>query len=252
VLLSWTREGAGEHLARTLERFARLPIRLFFEPKDRGESIAMLGAVLYFAPLLVIRRKPAWLMWWLVLIGTALPVLVSDLWRTSNLLVQLRYTIGGSVAVYAMVGAAGELLGETAARWKRIVSAAVPATAALACVLTLPDFYARRRPDIRDFGLYLANRVNSDDVIILTTPPGTPSAPDILELAITHYAGGAKCPMAIITRNPDNTMIQQLRARGTRNIWIINGGPELLPGSVQFETNYFHGIARVSGVKLSD
>jgi len=267
-LVGWTREGSAGHLARTLLRLARLPMRYFFEPKERGESVAALGAILYVAPLLLVRRKPVWLMWWLVLIGAVLPVLIADLRRTSNLLAHLRYTIGGSVAVYAMVAAVGDFLGarlngsEPAARWSRVLSIAAPLTVAIACLLTLPDFYSRRQPDFRDFGEFIAAHVSKNDLIVFEpAPEGAPWAPDILELAITHYADGAPCAMVILSREHDAAILSAIRDRAASsrgNIWLINSGTAgrgadiFGSGAKQLDAHYFHAVARVARISISN
>ena len=73
----------------------------------------------------------------------------------------------------------------------------------------------------------------------------------MLQLAITHYARGAACPMAIITRPPDDAMRRQLLSRGGK-IWIIGGDAKnLLPESTFLEGQYFPFIAQVSAVRIA-
>src|SRR5205809_7876004 len=113
------------------------------------------------------RRRPAWLMWWLILSGAVGSVLLTDLLRGSFMLSFPRYTIAGSIAVYAMTGAVIELSRDASQRAAKIVLRAVPAVVAVACALTLPEFYQRRAPDFRDMGQYLADPVRSEDVILI-------------------------------------------------------------------------------------
>jgi uncharacterized membrane protein len=248
----WTIESADGHLSRTLQRVLRLPIRFFFEPMTRGDWIAGASAIFYVLPLVLMRRRPAWLMWWLILIGAVASVLLADLLRGSLMLNLPRYTIAGSIAVYAMTAAVVELSHDVSQRAVRIALRAVPAVAAVACALTLPEFYQRRAPDFRDMGSYLADRVRSDDVILIMAPSNAEWTAYVLQLAITHYAGGARCPMAILSRLPDEAMLNDLERRAGK-IWIVGSeGPEMFPAATYIEGRYFPFIARVSAVRLNN
>jgi hypothetical protein len=121
---------------------------------------------------------------------------------------------------------------------------------AVACALTLSEFYQRRAPDFRDMGRYLAERVRGEDVLLIVAPDNAQWTAYVLQLAITHYARGAQCPMAILSRAPDEAMLNNLEHRSGQ-IWIVGKqGPEMFPGATYIEGRYFPFIARVSAVRL--
>src|SRR5439155_10274817 len=191
------------------------------DPPERIKWTACISAVFYVLPLALVRKHPGWLMWWLVLMGAIVPVMISDLSRGSFMLNMPRYTIGGSIPICAMLGALAELGG-----WTRAVgwaARAVPAIVAIACALTLPEFYQRQKPDLRDMATYIATRARVDDLILIA-PQRAQWTAYVLELAISHYAHGAPCPMAILTHPPDSAMLRELGTRQSGTIWII-GNP---------------------------
>jgi uncharacterized membrane protein len=248
----WTIEGADGHAARTLWRLLRLPLRFLFEPKVSGDLIASASAIFYVLPLLFVRRSSGWLLWWLVLVGAVVPVLISDLLRSSFLLNMPRYTIAGSIAIYAMIGALSSIAPETAPRMIKLTFRAIPALVALACALTLPEFYQRRQPDFRQMAQYLNARTDpAKDVVLIIVPASSIWTGYVLQLAISHYSVGPQCPTAILSRPPDDAMMQQILARGGR-VWIVGThGLAAFPHAVVQESNYFHGVATVWGLKLA-
>src|SRR5262249_2185909 len=150
------------------------------------------SCIFYVLPLPLVRRRPAWLMWWLLLVSAVVPVLFADLIRGSYMLDMPRYTIGGSLAVYAVLGALGEIDPRTQTsltsgsaapiahndvstgrRALEIALRIAPAAVAVGCALTLPDFYQRRGRDFREMGQYLAARARPDDVILISAPSGS-------------------------------------------------------------------------------
>src|SRR5438105_14080008 len=113
-----------------------------------------------------------------------------------------------------MLDAVGSSCIRSASSWALSAFHAVPVFVAVACLLTLPEFYQRRQPDFRDMANYLAARVQPRDVILFSVRSDAPWTAQILELAITHYARGAPCPMAVLSRPPDEMMLKDLAHRG--------------------------------------
>src|SRR5439155_25519003 len=78
---------------RTLVRVAGIPVRLLFEPRERLRVTTLFGAVLFALPWLLVKRRPAMLLWALWLTCVVGFVAAIDLTRSSRHLEHLRHTI---------------------------------------------------------------------------------------------------------------------------------------------------------------
>jgi hypothetical protein len=115
----------------------------------------------------------------------------------------------------------------------RLARHVIPVMLALLCAWTLPAYYGRFQPDVRE----LANRMKEiippgAPIVFASEPPHEPHAREAY-LALQHYIQPFPWPIVILNHPADQQLIAQL-ARGG-GIWYIEGWSEtqraqLVPG----------------------
>lgn len=243
--MGWVTDDPDQHVLHTFGRAALLPLRFFITPMQKWEDVGRVAAVLYVLPLLRLPWRRDLLLWCLLGGATIGTVLISDLKDGTKALEMMRYTLAAAPAAYAIVAA---LLIDLPPR-SRWLSHALPATALLACVLSMEETYSRSwKPDLRGYARMFNADVAPDDVVMVRSSGVWDWYHAVLYSAITHYqpvGTAGQRPLVVLTKPASPELIAQLAA--APRVWIISGGedPEiekLIPGARR--TN-FHGIPRI-------
>ncbi len=241
-------EGQAGHFSRTLMRAALIPTRLLHEPPPGWQVTAAAGAVVIcLLPWLLIRRRRDLFLWAMWLPAVILPTLLIDLLSGTWALFLMRYSLLAGPAVYAILGSVGNQLRMALLRH------AIPALAALSCLLAIPDAYHTSKTDWRNFGGYLGSHIAPGDVVVFATKHEPIHEPTFYFLCASHYAGRLSNPVSLLNRTADTALLHQLR--GYRRVWIVTdvSAPEqILPGATYVEGREFPLIGSIMRVTLAD
>ena len=199
------RREVGGHVGQTLWRAALVPLTMLF-PQPPGQArFAVVGAVLYAAPVAAVlwkprRRLPAkpvsevlrragspgqpgfseylgdrlefnglafWGLWLWAAVGL---VTALDLWRGTTHLFYVRYFILAGPAVCALVPTV--MTAATPTGWPRRAGHAVSAAAAAGCLLAWSDAVVDRdRADVAEVTAAVRPTLSADDVVVFVTEP---------------------------------------------------------------------------------
>jgi hypothetical protein len=227
--LEWISDDAPGVAARTFKRLATLPLRLFITPRtsDAGGPLAMLGAALYFAPLLLVRRRD--LLLWILLGGAVVgAAAVSDLVAHRRTLAEMRFTLAAAPAAYALLAAAAQSLPR---RW---LAHATCTTVLACCVASLPEAYNRFwKPDFRGFAASFDQHAGPHDLVISAYTSANDWYEPLLVAATTHYSSHPNRPMLALSRPASSTLLESLT---NTTAWFLSGDPHIkveacLPGA---------------------
>lgn len=152
-------ESDPAHVARSLHRALLLPFDMLAEPKESvlndavanggtqvqsklsisassiAGVLAVAASVLFVLPLLMLRRRPDLMLWWLCLVCTIGLVLGMDLARETRHLAFIRYVLPAAPPVYVLIPA---VVSGARLRWVR---QALPAAALGISLLAIPEAY---------------------------------------------------------------------------------------------------------------
>jgi hypothetical protein len=245
--LAWTADDSPGLLGRTLGRLASLPIQFFITPLGGGinRPIARLGAVLYLAPLLLLRQRNL-LIW--VLLGGAIigTTLTSDLAQHRKGLETLRFTVPAAPAAYVLAVA---VAGTFARRWLIHV---LPIIIVLGCLLSLPEAYNQFwKTDLRGLTRDLDAEAGADALLIIPYRSKDQDwASSLLLAGIEHYSKHPHRPTLALSR----PISDQARAEAARSpqIWILSSGKyasieQFLPGAtvLKLRANFSDVCAKI-------
>jgi uncharacterized membrane protein len=217
--LAWISDDAPGLAGRTLTRLATLPVRFLITPRDAdsGGAAAMLGAICFLAPLLLIRRKDPliWILLGAAVIGSAA---FADLLAHRRTLTELRFTLAAAPALYALIAAASASLPR---RW---LTNLVPALVVASCVAALPEAYNRYwKPDYRGFAVDFDRVAGPDDLIVCVYRSPDDWYESILLAATTHYSAHPNRPMLILS-GPITSALHSEVVQAPA-VWFISGDP---------------------------
>lgn len=238
--------GGPASTVHSLRSAAELPLRFLTRASIRPVGIGSVAALLYLLPLLMLRKRGDLMLWWMWLVGYVSLLLLMDLIRGGQTMDMIRYALPASPAAYALMAA---LLGDTrpirstgvwhvsnplgtgettAPRWQRHI---VPALLSIACLAALPEAYVRHKEDWRSIGRFFAQRVESDDVIIIYSGGDDDWRARCMYVCLRYYAPRPLLPVGFIS-GPDPSLLAQIAGR---DVWLLRGAyvaqdRPLLPG----------------------
>ncbi|WP_428937527.1 glycosyltransferase family 39 protein [Fontivita pretiosa] len=217
-------DSSPDHLRATLTRLAMLPVQLLFEPRTDAKVAAMLAAVMYLLPALLLRSRPTlllWAIWFYAVIGFAA---ILDLTRGTRHLEQLRHTILAGPAMCVLL--AGMLRG---VRW-RVLEHAVPAMIVLACVSGLGLTYTRANKRYSEIGRLLSERAYAHEPVVFYSDPSMRWWAQWALLAASHYSGTFPRPALRLDRPADEDNLRELRQWD--HVWVYWGATSLSPEQI--------------------
>jgi hypothetical protein len=228
----WLNDPAPGHTARTFRRLALLPASFLNDPMSGAEAVASFGAVLFVLPFAFYRRRPEVFLWGCWLAATIVMPLTSDLTKQWKQLDFLRYTSLAAPAVYVLLSTI--LSGKRG--WLRH---ALPATALLSCLISLPRAYSTTqtpKPDYRRLAALLSAHASRDDVIVIYAPPDhDPGDPGNWFLPLSRYATTLPQTAIFLVGPPDERergLLNAAPAVWTLTLPIFDIPPEVTAGRV--------------------
>jgi len=232
---SWQIDNVPDHLWSTAQRIAVLPLRLLSETlagrspqTDNYWPIAWIAAVLYVAPLLLLRRRPDLLLWYLIFIIPVCLVAAVDLADDRRQTAIIRYTQMAGPGLYVLIAAA---FSEAPARYRHLL----PGVMCLACFLTL--FTAGAYSEDMDSRL-LADAIGPDaqsGVPVVFASAGHPDwYAGALYLMASHYTD-IRGPIMLLSHPAPPDWEEALRSAPPSRLWLVAGSKidhpdQLLPG----------------------
>jgi hypothetical protein len=222
---AFLRDDKPGHLGRTILRVALLPQWSLNEPPSSATSLAVLGAVIYVLPLLLLRRRPELLIWALWIAGALAPPLFMDLRHHWKQLDHLRYASMVMLGVYPLIAT---VLDGAHRPWMRHV---LPAMAVLSCLISLPQTYAETetpKPDYPYLAETLKDFATPDDVIVFyQSSDGYYQL--MWYLALSWYARDAMPPTAVFVMGEPDASAAEVIQRALV-VWTVTMPGDDLPG----------------------
>lgn len=220
----WMKDPSQTPRLSTLARAAEVPMRLLFEPRKETYPAPYLSIALLAICAVVVRWRYAAL-WVLIAAGTIGFVTVLDLVNATHQLDDIRYTLLGGPAVYALLAALGlaPLRGERPPRPGADLSrfrAALPVVAAAGCVLSLPGAYENQNADYRPLAAFFQQHAREGEVIVLVSEEGFEWYASFLYVPMAHYSTKFHPrPVALLRGEPEPALLVQLKS--APGVWAV-------------------------------
>lgn len=205
----WFYGNEAHHAAATLGRLTELPMRYLLEPPTNTHA-PWLAAVIYLFPFLQHRINRDLLLPGLWLLGCAAFLGGLDLYRNTNLLDSIKYTLMAGPAVFLILPTT--LSGRGA--WT------VPLAGAIACVLVFPQTYENVKSDFRGAAADVSRYVKPGEALIISGGGWGKWYGGQLYLAVEHYSKPIPTSIAILTDPATPQLDAQLKDRG-RRCWLL-------------------------------
>jgi uncharacterized membrane protein len=215
---SWTVEAAPTHRVLQIWNTLEVPARQLCEPPPGTTRLYALSAVLFVLPLALAARwkRPELLLWGLWLVGSVAVVAIPDFLRAGTQLGFIRYTAVAGPAVFVMFAA---LVTPNLLRPPRPwLAHALPAVAALSCLLTLPSAWRQWKPDYRTVAAFYKSHASRGDVTLIVEL-GRADDVDWFYATIDHYTNGFPGPVALLGGPAGPEVLSRLR--GSSRIWVV-------------------------------
>jgi hypothetical protein len=212
-------------------RSAAIPSALLFGRVESTLNWIAPAIIAYLLPLLLLKRYPQILLWWLWIVGIVGSLVIYDCIHHGRLLGTIRYVSLASVAFYAICAVPIPTLKS----WRWAVPGLVLASTAIASVQRIqegpPDFNG----DWRRLAEAVDRRAGPDDPLIFY-PTDIWGSPGMYYLGFDHYARNSHRPIMYLNAPADSAALQQLK--GFKRVWLIGPTAETnlstyLPGWTQ-------------------
>jgi hypothetical protein len=211
---------------------------VFLYGGDENKSVWIAPAVIaYLLPLLLMRRQPQLLLWWLWIVGIIGSLFCYDLARHSRLLEIVKYISLAAPATYAICTAPLPIRGG----WRWTVPGLIVASVGIAVIERMqegpPDIYG----DWRGLAVRLDHRAAAGDPIVFY-PNLFWGSPGMYYLDFAHYAPDSTRPIMYLREPADDAALRQLKPY--RRIWLVGPAPSdnktnLLPGWRAVSSQWF-------------
>jgi 4-amino-4-deoxy-L-arabinose transferase-like glycosyltransferase len=226
-----------DHIQKTLWQLALVPTRLLAEPRGTTAGICAVTAVLFVLPFGLLKRQPKLLLWSLWMVGTVGLVAAMDLFRKTNHLVFIRYTLLAGPAVYVLIPAVFAAVLGKGWRWQII-----PAAAVLSCALAVPQAYIRYEDDTNFIAKEVATMIGPRDLIVFASTGDMQWTAAAQYLMMGRYFQPLPCPIVILNAPASGPAL--VRARAAKSIVVFTDsepGAPLIPGSRLVEERWYFG-----------
>ncbi len=225
------------HIQKTLWQLVLIPTRLLAEPRGHTAGICAITAVIFILPFGLLRRQPNLLLWSLWLIGVVAVIAAMDLFRKTNQLLFIRYTLLAGPALYVLIpGIFSAVLGR---RWLWHI---VPAAAVVSCALAFPDAYLRYETDTHIIVQDLTPMIGRNDLIVFAASGETQWTAAAQYLMVSRYLQPLPCPVVILNEPANGQVLA--RARASRNVVVFTDwqpATTFIPGSKLIEERWYFG-----------
>lgn len=221
----WLRQEGGSlrRLLSVASHIVFLPARYFVAAEAEPARKIWWSPLLYLSPCLMLVRQPKlswWVAWAIVSIGA---IAALDIFRSTQHLSYIRYTLAASPAIYMILASSGI----SRHLWLKHL---LPAALCTLCLLFLPQAYIRKS-DWRGVGEQI-NAGPSGALIIVAGSNKIPWQAGALYLCINHYVKEAH-PTLLIDSPVSESLLQ--RVHDSPTTWLFSSSqaetPEkLIPG----------------------
>ena len=219
---TWLIVNGPAHAPREWMALLTLPARLLFEAGDHGPFFRLApwscGLWLLLPWGLLHRLTRLWALW------LAVPVIVitiSDLRESMIQLTMIRFTLGASPGLYALIAVAGDALAGAAGRfnWR---SSLLPAGGVLLAALALPAAYTPPwKLDFRTAARAVASRLNArTDALVFVGPPNDELWTAVSFSGFRHYLPHDPPLVAILQDRADDALLKRLAL--CRTVWVVS------------------------------
>jgi hypothetical protein len=223
----WSFEPGGTAFTPWI-RSAAIPSALLYGRIEDTLNWIAPGIIAYLLPLLLLRRYPQILLWWLWIVGIVGSLVIYDAIHHGRLLATIRYVSLASGALYAICAFPIPVLKS----WRWAVPCLVLASTAIATVQRIQEGPPDYNGDWRRLAEAVDRRAGPDDALIFY-PTDIWGSPGMYYLGFAHYARNSHRPIMYLNAPADSAALRQLE--GFKRVWMVGPTPELdlstyLPG----------------------
>jgi hypothetical protein len=200
-------------------RAAAIPSALLYGRVEDTLNWIAPGIIAYVLPLLLLRRYPQVLFWWLWIVGIVGSLLIYDSIHHGRLLGTIRYASLASGGLYAICAVPIPIMKS----WRWTVPFLILAGTALATVQRIQEGPPDYNGDWRGLAEAVDRRAAPDDALIFY-PTDIWGSPGMYYLGFAHYARNSHRPIMYLNGPADPAALAQLK--GFKRVWLIGSTPE--------------------------
>jgi hypothetical protein len=219
-------------------RAAAIPSALLFGRIENPLNWIAPAILAYLLPLVLLRRHPQILLWWLWIAGIVGLPLAYDCIHPGRLLGQLEFVSMASCGFYAICAFPILILKS----WRYLVSWLMLGSAAIGAVQRVQEGPPDYNGDWRGLAVALDHDAGPDDPLVFMSS-GIWGSPGMYYLDFDHYAHNSHRPIMFLRGPADAAALRQLEA--FKKVWLIG------PSDVDI-SNYLPGWVPVTGSSFYD
>jgi len=190
-----------------------LPLALLADPGHTAFFVTALAATLYVLPLVLLKRQPGLLMWYLWFVCTVALIAGMDLAHGRLEIAYARFTLLAAPGMFVTLAACAQA---TVRPWGSLLMFSALAM----CVVSLPRAYERPMENWRELAELLERNVKEGEPIAIIAGDRGDWYSGTLLQGIRHYAN-PHGPMMIMTA-PASPQVLARRKTG-QSIWMVEG-----------------------------
>lgn len=213
---AWSLEPTGDR-NMALMRTAAVPSELLYGRSSQEMAWIAPAVIAYLLPIVLFRRMPYVLLWWLWTVGVVGPLAAYDWLRDARLLATLKYTSLASVGVYALCAAPLPVHGW----WRWVVAYMILASTIIVTIERLGEGPSEQNGDWRAMAVTLDRLAGPGDPLVFY-PNKFWGSPGMYYLAFSHYAQNSRRPVMFLNGPADAAALETL-AKYPR-LWLV--GPD--------------------------
>jgi len=228
--VTWMAENRAHPLPASLARMALSPGRCLVDTLGMAQAITACFAIaIFLLPLIALRRRPQFMLWWSWMIGTLLGVFAFDLVNHSRQLGVIRYSLLASPAVYALIAVTAGMIAARLSRPK--LQHALAGLLLIAVAINIPRqaYHPEWRPDWRGVAAAISSQIQPGEIICCVGPCDEGFwDPDTIYAPLSRYLHPFPSPVVMLQIPPrseapiENPMNDP---RVGKKVWAVVAGP---------------------------
>jgi hypothetical protein len=224
---SWSLEPSGSAAAPWI-RAAAIPSALLYGRAENGLSWIAPAILAYLLPLVLLRRYPQIILWWLWIVAIVGSLLIYDSIHHARLLATIKYSSLASPALYALCAMPIPIMKS----WRWAVPCLVLASTAIAAIERIQEGPPDVNGEWRGLAVALDHQAGPKDALIFY-PNRFWGSPGMYYLDFAHYAPNSHRPIMYLNAPADSAAMRQLN--GFEKVWLVGpsaekDGSSYLPG----------------------
>ncbi|HEX4053327.1 MAG TPA: glycosyltransferase family 39 protein [Tepidisphaeraceae bacterium] len=200
-----------------LARATAVPSELLYGRSSQEMAWIAPAVIAYLLPIVLWRRMPYLLLWWLWIVGVVGPLAAYDWVHDARLLATLKYTSLASVGMYALCAAPLP----TPKWWRWVVAYMILASTIIVTIERLGEGPTEQNGDWRGMAQALDRLAGPGDPLVFY-PNKFWGSPGMYYLAFSHYAQDSQRPVMFLNEPADADALQALSKYP--RVWLV--GPE--------------------------